>query len=256
MKAVWSRKLAYPVVGAVLACALTVGLLGAQAFAVKRLPTFAFVREQLTDLTVVYFYTAVTTTVLLTFLGWLWGKRETRLQAGSLTDPLTGLWNRRQLAIRMKEEMARALRHHTPLSFLLVDLDWFKQLNDRQGHQAGDDALRHVAEAIRGSCRRSDVAARYGGDEFAVLAPATVGADAAALGERIRAAVRDATPGLRMSVSIGVADLEDLAKPSVEFQNDLCLAADRALYVAKQRGRDCVVCAREVEPSGLEQAAS
>lgn len=256
MKAVWSRKMAYPVLGAGMACGLTFGLFLVQALAAARLPTLGFIREQLRSLPVVYTYTAAATTVILTVLGWLWAKREASLQARSLTDPLTGLWNRRQLANRMKEEVARALRHRTPLAFLLVDLDWFKQLNDRSGHQAGDEALKEVAGAIKRCCRRSDVAARYGGDEFAVLAPATAGADAAALGERIRSAVRDAAPGLPLSVSIGVADLSDINKPSVERQNDLCLAADRALYVAKQRGRDCVVCAREVAHVLLEQAAS
>lgn len=248
--------MAYPVLGALLACSITLGLVIAQAISLERLPTLGFVREQLHSAPVVYFYTAITTAALLTSLGWIWGKRETRLRAGSLTDPLTGLWNRRQLATRMKEEMARALRHRTPLAFLLIDLDRFKQLNDRAGHQAGDEALREVAEAIRSSCRRSDVAARYGGDEFAVLAPATGGSDAAALGERIRHAVGDAARARGLSVSIGVADLSDLAAPSVEQQTELCLAADRALYEAKQRGRDCVVRAREAAPRTFEQAAS
>jgi diguanylate cyclase (GGDEF)-like protein len=254
MKTGWSRQLAYPVLGALLAGLTTLGLFVTQALSQHQVPTLGFLRAQLDSLRVVYVYTAGTTTALLTSLGWLWGKREARLRAGSLTDPLTGLWNRRQLATRMKEEMARALRHRTPLAFLLIDLDRFKQLNDRAGHHAGDEALRSVADAIRRSCRRSDVAARYGGDEFAVLAPATAGSDAAALGERIRLAVSDTTQAL--SVSIGVADLGDLERPTVEHQNDLCLAADQALYEAKQRGRNCVVCARELVSLMLEQAVS
>ena len=254
MKADWSRRVGYPLLGSVLACVLTAGLCLAQAVSERQLPTLRFCAAQLQQLPVVYVYVACSTTATLSFLGWLWGKREVRLQAGSLTDPLTGLWNRRQLANRLQEETVRALRHHTPLSFLLVDVDRLKQLNDRDGHQAGDDALRAVAEAIRRSCRRSDVPARYGGDEFAVLAPSTAEVDAAALGERICAAVRDAAKS--WSVSIGVADLSDVESPSVERQNELCLAADRALYLAKQRGRNCVVRAREVVTGVLEQAVS
>ncbi|HTU58149.1 MAG TPA: diguanylate cyclase, partial [Polyangiales bacterium] len=87
-----------------------------EAVAAKQLPTLAFCITQLQELPIVYLYVASTSTATLSFFGWLWGKREVRLQAGSLTDPLTGLWNRRQLANRLQEETARALRHHTPLS--------------------------------------------------------------------------------------------------------------------------------------------
>lgn len=257
MKAAWSRQWGYPVLGVLLAGATTLGLVLVEALVQQRAPSPAFILEQIAAQPVVYTYTSASMLLLLTFLGWLLGRREDRLQAGSLTDPLTGLWNRRLLSNRLQEELARALRHRTPLAFMLVDLDQLKQVNDRAGHQAGDEALRHVADAIRRSCRRSDVPARYGGDEFAVLAPSTASSDAVALAERIRVAVREtpfATDGL--SVSIGVADLADLEAPSYELPNELCQAADRALYLAKQRGRDQVVRAGEPTHAALEQATT
>jgi diguanylate cyclase (GGDEF)-like protein len=257
MKSVVSRQWGYPVLGLVLALSTSLGLVVTEAFARGRMPTPSFMQEQIAAQPVVYAYTSVTLIGLLTFLGWLLGRREDRLQAGSLTDPLTGLWNRRLLANRLQEELARALRHRTPLAFMLVDVDRLKQLNDRGGHQGGDDALRHVAEAIRRSCRRSDIPARYGGDEFAVLAPSTAGSDAVALAERIRSAVREQPAGeLTLSVSIGVADLEDLDGASLEQPDELCQAADRALYSAKQRGRDRVVRASDLAPAQFEQATT
>lgn len=257
MRRAWSKQWGYPLLGLVLASAASLGLVLVQACVQGRVPTPAFLREEISAQPIVYAYTSLTMLVLLTCLGWLFGRREERLQAGSLTDPLTGLWNRRLLSRRLQEELARALRHRTPLAFLLVDLDQLKQVNDRAGHHAGDEALRHVADAIRRSCRRSDVPARYGGDEFAVLAPSTLSSDAVALAERIRLAVRE-TPfdTDALSVSIGVADLSDLEAPSYELPNELCQAADRALYLAKQRGRDRVVRAGEHTHAALEEAAT
>ena len=117
-------------------------------------------------------------------------------------------------------------------------MDRLKQINDCDGHNAGDQALKKVADAIRRSCRTTDLAARYGGDEFAVLAPNTTGDDGVALAERIRLALGGSSIGDdTLSVSIGVADVQDA--PALEA-SAMCLAADRALYRAKAQGRDRV----------------
>ena len=128
-----------------------------------------------------------------------------------LTDFLTGWHNRRYLNARLKEELARAQRQGSGLTCLLIDLDRFKQINDQHGHLVGDMALREAAQRVDAQIRGSDAAARFGGDEFVVLAPGITAEQAAALAERIRVAVSE-TPlvvspdvQLAMTVSIGVA---------------------------------------------------
>lgn len=171
-----------------------------------------------------------------------------RLVRSGLTDFLTGWHNRRYLNARLKEELARAQRQGTSLTCLLIDLDRFKQINDQHGHLAGDMALREVAQRVDAHIRGSDAAARFGGDEFVVLAPGITPEQAAALAERIRTAVCD-TPleihagvSLRMTVSIGVAgttlsrDEADLKAAAERLLAD----ADSALYRAKQNGRNRV----------------
>src|SRR6185503_6605263 len=133
------------------------------------------------------------------------------------------------------EELLRADRYGTPLALLIVDVDHLKQVNDRAGHTAGDRALAAVADAMRRSCRATDLPARVGGDELAVLASSTTAAEAVTLAERIRASL---PPSL--SVSIGVADLDGAAAETVEA---LYIAADQALYRAKTAGRDQVAIA-------------
>lgn len=173
---------------------------------------------------------------------------RSRLVRAGLTDHLTGWYNRRYLHARLREELARAQRHRSPVSLLMLDIDRFKQVNDGSGHLGGDEALREVAARIEGQVRASDTAARFGGDEFAVLLPGTTTVEARRLAERIRAAVA-ATPveaaagvSLRVTVSIGLAgfpapradgDLKALAE-------QLLAEADAALYRAKAAGRDRV----------------
>lgn len=171
-----------------------------------------------------------------------------RLVRSGLIDFLTGWHNRRYLNARLKEELARAQRQGTGLTCLLIDLDRFKEINDQHGHLAGDLALREAAQRVDAHIRGSDAAARFGGDEFVVLAPGISPEQAAALAERIRLAVcetpLEVAPGatVNMTVSIGVAgtmisrDESDL-KSAAER---LLVQADSALYRAKQQGRNRV----------------
>lgn len=171
-----------------------------------------------------------------------------RLVRSGLTDFLTGWHNRRYLNARLKEELARAQRQGTGLTCLLIDLDRFKQINDQHGHLVGDMALREAAQRVDAHIRGSDAAARFGGDEFVVLAPGITPEQAAALAERIRSAVCE-TPleipsgvNLGMTVSIGVAGtLLSRDEPDLKAAAERLLAdADSALYRAKQLGRNRV----------------
>ncbi|HYU15645.1 MAG TPA: GGDEF domain-containing protein [Candidatus Acidoferrum sp.] len=175
--------------------------------------------------------------------GWLFGRQEDRLRRISATDSLTGLTNRGELERRLEQERARAVRHGQPLSLLLIDVDLLKEINDGGGHRAGDRALLAVADALRGSCRSVDIAARVGGDEFAILAPSTSARDAVQLAARVQAGLRAGSPAapFPVTVSIGIADLESAdAIDAGQGGFDLLEAADRALYRAKTAGRDRV----------------
>jgi diguanylate cyclase (GGDEF)-like protein len=171
--------------------------------------------------------------------------RELREQA--VTDPLTGLANRRFLETRLREEAGRTRRHGSPFTLSMIDLDDFKNYNDRQGHPAGDALLAAIARVIRVAARDTDLVTRYGGDEFAVVSPDTGAAEAVSLIERIRTAVaahRFGLPGLPdsggVTLSAGVACFPDDA----DDPDTILRAADDALYRAKAAGRDRVACAR------------
>ncbi len=153
------------------------------------------------------------------------------------TDGLTGLLNHRALRERLAEEFVRASRYHQPLSVLMLDLDHFKIINDTRGHEAGDDALRALADVLRGAARESDVVGRYGGEEFIVVLPQTDAGSARPVAERIRAAVEAADGPLNaVTVSIGActlrADHADFAA--------LLRCVDAALYRSKAAGRNQV----------------
>ncbi len=165
-------------------------------------------------------------------------------------DGLTGLWNRAYLDDRLEAETASAIRYGNPLSLVLCDLDRFKSLNDSHGHPFGDEVLERAA-SILASGRSPDVACRYGGEEFAIIAPGTDLKETMEVADRHRVRIAEIQwsdrPGVRISASFGVADLTCVSgTPTPE---KLIAAADQALYEAKKAGRDRVVAAnRQVWP--------
>ncbi|HEY7791324.1 MAG TPA: GGDEF domain-containing protein [Vicinamibacterales bacterium] len=165
-----------------------------------------------------------------------------RLEALSVTDDLTQLYNSRYLNLALRREAKRAARNGLPLSLLFVDLDGFKTVNDRFGHQCGSRTLVEVAVIIRGSARETDIAARFGGDEFAVILPETDAAGALAVAERVRARIEASRflegDGLSLAItaSVGVGTLPD----AVDSADALLRAADQAMYAVKAAGKNGV----------------
>jgi diguanylate cyclase (GGDEF)-like protein len=157
----------------------------------------------------------------------------------ALVDGLTGLANRRAASDALHGETARAERLETPLSVVLADLDEFKEVNDAHGHAVGDEVLRVVAEVLRETLRESDVAGRWGGEEFLLLLPGADEEGAAQLAERVRVALAarsiPSVPGLHVTASFGVAEYAGETTPE-----QLLEAADGALYRAKRAGKDRV----------------
>jgi diguanylate cyclase (GGDEF)-like protein len=173
-----------------------------------------------------------------------WQERATEFQVMSITDPLTSLTNRRYLEKRLTEELNRSKRYDYPMSFLMIDIDDFKSYNDKNGHQAGDVALKMTAHCLETGLRSEDVASRYGGEEFCILLPQTALAEAGAIAERIRQRVRitkfphgKSQPLGRVTISIGVSTFSSL----VNTEENIIATADRALYQAKHLGKDRVV---------------
>lgn len=171
-----------------------------------------------------------------------------RLERDVITDPLTGVSNRRFFARRLQEEVSQWQRQGGSLSCLFVDLDHFKQINDRHGHQIGDEALRRVAQLLGESLRTSDVLARYGGEEFALLLPGADAAQAGETAERLRARIAArplvlaAGRSLTITASIGCATLDQASSADVAMLGDwLVRSADAALYTAKSEGRNRAV---------------
>jgi len=166
----------------------------------------------------------------------------------SITDGLTGLWNRRLFDLRSNEELQRAIRFQEPFGLMLVDLDHFKSVNDRFGHQAGDAVLVELARRLTDATREVDVVTRFGGEEFALILPKTPVQGTMRLAAKVREVVANepfvaGNASIPVTVSVGAAAYPDhgLSGP------DLLAAADGALYRAKENGRNRV---EEAEPGG------
>ena len=176
-----------------------------------------------------------------------------RLKRQGLTDTLTGVNNRRFFDQRLDEEMAAARRRRRPLTGMLFDIDYFKQVNDTYGHQVGDQVLSQVAGLIRAQLRGSDVLARYGGEEFSALLAQTDNETAVEVAERVRKSVAGHTFTLaeggsfKVTISIGLVTYMPLTSDRHQPRGDLLVAmADRSLYEAKGGGRNRVVSAGTV----------
>ncbi len=164
------------------------------------------------------------------------------VQELAITDGLTGMFVRRHFIEKFKEELERSSRHHSKTSFLMIDLDYFKEMNDRFGHLMGDAMLRDVARVLKQNVREIDLVGRYGGEEFCVLFPETDKAAAAAAAERLRAAIASQEfmvydEIVKATISVGVSTFPDDSKK----MNELIEFADKALYKAKAEGRNRVI---------------
>ncbi len=170
-----------------------------------------------------------------------WQERATQFQLMSITDPLTGLLNRRYLEERLGEELNRSERYDYPMSCMMIDIDDFKLYNDRNGHQAGDVALKITAHSLKAALRAADIACRYGGEEFCILLPQTSLTEAGVIAERISQRVAEADypygqsqPLGKVSISIGISTFVK----NIDTAESVIASADRALYAAKHKGKD------------------
>jgi diguanylate cyclase (GGDEF)-like protein len=168
-------------------------------------------------------------------------RNERRIRQLMLSDPLTGLANRRHLDNRIKEEISRSHRYGMPLALAIVDIDYFKRINDQHGHDQGDQLLVYFAHRLQENLRKSDFVARYGGEEFVVLLPETSLDQGFWVMEKIRQTLGDTIPeplDQPLTASFGIASLT-----LEDCQQSLLRKADKALYAAKQQGRNRISCA-------------
>ncbi|HZX11741.1 MAG TPA: GGDEF domain-containing protein [Acidobacteriota bacterium] len=166
-----------------------------------------------------------------------------------VNDPLTGVYNKRYLIERLKEEINHSKRFEIPLSLVMIDIDHFKKINDTYGHLAGDQVLIKIAELIRSVCRNTDILARYGGEEFSIILRNTDETGAAVHAERVRKKIARKTFNLerekiKITVSLGIAGYQDPSQ--IKDEKHFIEMADRCLYHSKQNGRNLFTKASEI----------
>jgi diguanylate cyclase (GGDEF)-like protein len=172
-------------------------------------------------------------------------KAEEELKKQAITDFLTGLFNRRYFFTLGSKEFSKSIRYHRPMSIAMFDIDFFKKVNDRYGHEAGDEVLISLSKNLKLNSRESDIFARYGGEEFIILMPETDCEQSFLAAERFRKIVQD-TPiqvgedMINITVSIGISSCGEL--DTIKSIDELISKADQALYQAKRTGRNRCVC--------------
>lgn len=223
----------------------TTTIVGALSVTVDKVPYDRQYDKILRQLSLGYFGIWIMGIIGFITFGTMGSRLLRRIEYASTHDGLTGLKNRREIENYLNMECDRSERYQKHLSVMMLDVDHFKQVNDTYGHQVGDEALRVVAEVIRKTIRKTDIAGRYGGEEFLVIAIETSPEGASILAGNLRAAIKAAViplfdnKSLRLTVSIGVASLS----PERQSIGALVGSADKALYLAKESGRDRVVFA-------------
>lgn len=189
-----------------------------------------------------YLYMLLGTVFVFSLFGFYTGLQEKRLEDLSITDHLSGLYNRRYFFNRLNEELHRTDRAKSPLSVISFDLDFFKRINDQFGHAAGDLVIENVGKASKHILRTEDIVGRLGGEEFSVLLPDCDMATALTIAKRLQQDIKSIRipvgpdASIHVSASFGIS-----TKTSHQDANELLKQADIALYQAKQNGRDCIV---------------
>ena len=232
------KRFAYALTAGLLSSGAPAGLLGVRLARKQdggdRMPPAV---RHITDERASYVYVGAATAIIFGVFGYLLGRKVDTLAHLSETDSLTGLLNARGFSTRLCEELKRARRYREPLTLLFFDLDGLKDINDRHGHRAGSMALRKAARVIRSELRETDAAARWGGDEFTLIAQKTGSETGVALADRIRRRIADRMAAWPLTASVGVATADPQIATACE-PTALLRAADLAMYEAKKRGRN------------------
>ena len=239
------RRFYYALTAGVLSSGAPAGLLGIRLARRNRIASLRRMRSEIAADRAAYFYVGAATAAIFALFGYVLGRHADQLAELSETDALTQLLNARGFATRLHAEVERSKRYRQPLSLLFLDLDDLKDINDRYGHRAGSEALRDVASLIRAELRATDTGARWGGDEFTVIAPNASTDEARACAERIRSRLAGHAGAWPITASIGIATFDGNGRGEPADAHTLLRDADAAMYEAKRLGKNVVVARSE-----------